>query len=101
MIYFNWDQNGKIDHFYTPLSKHMLQRQVGRLLCQILFTLGVPATKGPQEGKKVGILPQAPYTKIANGKSRLDLRKIKQEELIQALQKAKTNLFQLLMMMCV
>ena len=38
----------------------MLRRQGGRLLCPILFTLGVPATKDPQEGKKVGILPQAP-----------------------------------------
>ena len=101
MTYSNWDQNRKIDHFYTPLSKRMLRRQGGRPLCPILFTLGVPATKDPQEGKEVGISLQAPYAKIANGKSRLDLRKIKQDELTQALRKAKTNLIQLLMMMCV
>ena len=82
MTYSNWDQNRKIDHFYTPLSKRMLRRQGGRPLCPILLTLGVPATKDPQEGKKVGILPQAPSAKIANGKSRLDLRKIKQDELL-------------------
>ena len=42
MTYSNWDQNGKIEHFYTPLSKRMLRRQGRRLLCPILFTLGVP-----------------------------------------------------------
>ena len=59
----------------------MLQQQGRRPDCPILFTL------------KYGNSNQVPYANIVNGKSRLDLRRIKQEELIQALQKAKINLF--------
>ena len=79
----------------------MLRRRDGRPHCPILSILDAPATKGPQEGKRVGDLRQVPYAKIVNGKSRLDLHRIKREELIPALEKGKINLFLLLTMGCV